>query len=94
MRAVATKRARPVLASQAENARSSRGEAERFVEFSSRAHMESPRNKDSIIPSRHNKADKRWVRWKVSPANPSMNAIEKEKFVGVISWPWGLTGST
>lgn len=62
VRAVATSRARPALASQAENASRSRGDAEKLVDVSSRVHRESARNNDSIIPSRQRRAESRWVR--------------------------------
>ena len=79
MRAVATKRASPALASQAENARRSIGEAEKWVVFSCRAHSERAINRESIIPSKHKRAERRWVRWNASPDNPSIKAEEKVK---------------
>ena len=62
VRAVATSRASPALASQAEKASSNTGDAAKFVESSCKAHKESARKRESIIPSRHNKADRKWVR--------------------------------
>lgn len=62
VRAVATRSASPALASQAENASRSIGAAENPVDSSCRAHKANAMNNDSIIPSRHNKADSRWVR--------------------------------
>lgn len=62
MRAVATSRASPALASQAENARRSIGEAAKLVEFSCKVHRERARNKESIIPSKQRSAERRWVR--------------------------------
>lgn len=56
---MATNRASPALASQAEKASSNRGAAEKFTEASSRVHRESARNKDSIIPSRQRRAERR-----------------------------------
>lgn len=93
VRAVATKRARPALASQAENAKRSRGDAEKLVEASSRVQRERARNRESIMPSRQRRADKRWVRWKASPANPKRNAAEKVKCIGVIRRLRTLTAS-
>lgn len=62
VRAVATSKARPALASQAEKARSSMGDAEKFVAFSSSVHRASARKRESIIPSRQRRADRRWSR--------------------------------
>lgn len=62
MRAVATRRARPALASQAENARRSMGEVEKCVESNWSVHKERATNKESIMPSRHKRAERRWVR--------------------------------
>lgn len=90
---MATSSARPVLASQAENARRSIGEAERLVESSWRVHRERAMNRESIIPSKHSRADRRWVRWKARPASPRMKAEEKAKWVGVIRRGWTLTTS-
>ena len=84
MRAVATRRARPALASQAEKARSSIGETEKLVVFSSKVHRDRARNRDNIIPSRQRRADRRCIRWNARPANPSKKAVEKVKCTGVI----------
>lgn len=62
MRAVATSSASPTPASQAENAKRSIGEAEKFVESSWRVQRERAINRESIIPSRHSRAERRWVR--------------------------------
>ena len=62
MRAVATSKARPALASQAEKARRIIGDAEKFVESSWRVHRESAMNSESIIPSKHKRAERRCVR--------------------------------
>lgn len=93
VRAVATKSARPALASQAEKARSSKGAAEKFVEVNSSVHRERARKRDNIMPSRHSKADNRWVRWNASPARPSRKAAEKVKCTGVIRGVRTLTAS-
>lgn len=62
VRAVATRRARPALASHAENASRSIGAAEKLVEFSWRVQRERAMNKDNIMPSKHKRAERRWVR--------------------------------
>lgn len=62
MRAVATSSAKPVLASQAEKARSSIGAVENPVDSNCSAHRASAINRDSIIPSKHRSADSKWVR--------------------------------
>lgn len=79
VRAVATRRASPALASQAENASRSRGEAEKFVEFSCSVHRDSAINRASIIPSRQSRADRRWCRWNARPVKPRIKADEKAK---------------
>lgn len=91
VRAVATSRASPVLASQAENARRKTGMEEKFVELNCMVHRDRAMNRDNIIPSRQRRADNKWVRWNVRPANPRMKAEEKEKWTGVIRWLWILT---
>lgn len=67
------------------------GEAEKLVLSSCKVHRDSAINRDSIIPSKHRRADKRWVRWKARPANPSRKVDEKAKWVGVIRQLWTLT---
>lgn len=62
VRAVATRRARPALASQAEKARRSMGAAEKLVDSSWRLQIERARNRESIMASRHRRAERRWVR--------------------------------
>lgn len=59
MRAVATKRARPALASQAEKASSSIGAAENMVDSNCMAQRASAINKDNIIPSKQSSAESR-----------------------------------
>lgn len=76
---MATSRARPALASQAENASRSIGAAEKLVVPSCRVQRERAINKDSIIPSKHRRAESRWVRWKARPVRPSRKADEKAK---------------
>lgn len=91
VRAVATRRASPVLASQAENASSRMGRAEKLVEERLMHHRERAINSESIIPSRQRRADKRCVRWNASPDSPKTKAVEKEKWIGVIRRLWTLT---
>ena len=62
VRAVATSKARPALASQAENANSIRADEENAVAARFKVHRERPRNKDNIIPSKQSSADSKWVR--------------------------------
>ena len=59
VRAVATKRARPAAASHAEKASRSIGAAEYSVASSWRAQTESAIKRESIIPSRHRRAESR-----------------------------------
>lgn len=59
---MATSRAKPALASQAENANSIKADDERAVAVRFSVHRERPRNRDNIIPSKHRSAESRWVR--------------------------------
>lgn len=59
---MATSRASPALASQAEKASKIMGEAEKLVESNCNVHKERAINRESIIPSRHKRADRRCVR--------------------------------
>ena len=59
---MATSSPRPALASQAEKAKRSIGEAEKLVADSCRVHRERAINKESIMPSRQSRAERRWVR--------------------------------
>lgn len=59
---MATSKAKPTLASQAENVSKSKGVAKELIELKCKVHKERPINRESIIPSKHNRADKRWVR--------------------------------
>lgn len=81
---MATSRASPALASQAEKASKRIGEEEKLVAFSSRVQRESARNRESIIPSKQRRADRRCIRWNARPASPSKKAVEKVKCTGVI----------
>lgn len=76
---MATRRARPALASHAENANRSIGAAEKFVESSCKVQRDRAINRESIIPSRHRRAERRWVRWNARPVSPRMKADEKAK---------------
>lgn len=80
-----------MLASQAENARSRTGRGEKLVEERLMDHRERAINNESIMPSRHKRADKRCVRWNASPDSPNIKAVEKEKWIGVIRGLWTLT---
>lgn len=60
VRAVATRRARPALASHAEKAKRSIGEVEKLVESSWRAQSERATKRESIIPSKQSRAERRW----------------------------------
>lgn len=84
MRAVATIRARPTPASQAENARRIRGAGEKLGEEVCRVHVDSAINSESIMLSRQRRAESRWMRWKANPSVPSRKADEKESWVRVI----------
>lgn len=88
VRAVATRRARPALASQAEKVSKRRGAAEKAVDSSCRDHRPSAINSDNIIPSKHKRADRRWVRWNARPVSPNRNAEVKLKCTGVIRKSW------
>lgn len=57
VRVAATKRARPVLASQAENASKRTGAKEVVKVPSCRVQIEKAINRVSIIPSRHRRAE-------------------------------------
>lgn len=59
---MATSRASPVLASQAENARRKTGKAEKLVELNCIDQRERAINRESIMPSKQRRADRRWVR--------------------------------
>lgn len=59
MRVVATSRARPALASQAEKASINIGTVEYPEAFNWRDQRDSPINKTSIIPSRQRSAERR-----------------------------------
>ena len=60
VRAVATRRASPALASHAEKANRSIGDAEKLVESSWRVQRERATKRESIIPSRQSSAERRW----------------------------------
>ena len=91
MRAVATKSASPVLASQAEKANSSIGAVEKLVDSNCSAHRARAINRDSIMPSKHNRAESKCVRWNASPISPKIKAELKLKCTGVIRGSWILT---
>lgn len=76
---MATRRAKPAPASQAEKANNKIGAAEKAVDSSCSIHRARAINKDSIMPSKHSRAESRWVRWNASPVSPSVNAEAKLK---------------
>lgn len=81
---MATIRARPTPASQAENARRSIGADEKLAEDSCRDHRERAMKSDNIIPSKHKRAERRWVRWKARPESPRRKVDEKANWAWVI----------
>lgn len=85
---MATRSARPALASQAEKVSKSIGAVEKLTDSNCSVHRANPINKDSIIPSKHKRAESRWVRWKASPISPKANAEVKLKCRGVIRGSW------
>lgn len=84
VRDVATSRAKPIAASQAEKARRSIGAEEKIGESNWRVHNERAKYRDSIIPSRHSKAESRWVRWNDSPDKARIKHVDKVKCMGVM----------
>lgn len=91
VRAVATRRANPALASHAEKARSIMGAGVKFVAPICKDQSDKAINNDSIMPSRHKSAERRWVRWNATPERPKINAVVKLKCVGVIRGLWIFT---
>ena len=85
---MATKSARPVLASQAEKASNSIGVVEKLVDSNCSVHKANAINRDSIIPSRHKSAESKCVRWNANPISPKIKAELKLKCTGVIGGPW------
>jgi len=85
---VATRRAKPVLASHAERARRNIGVERCAVAPSWRAHRVRPINNDNIIPSKQIRADRRRVRWRVKPTSARRKADEKARCVEVIKQLW------
>lgn len=63
----ATSIARPVPASQAENVSMSTGTRVNDVAWFSTGQVDRAMYIDSIMLSRHSRAEIRWVRWKASP---------------------------
>lgn len=61
--------ARPVPASHAEKVNIRMGTIMNDGVWLSMGHIDSPTNIESIMLSRHSRADTRWVRWKAKP-NP------------------------
>lgn len=84
---MATNKPKPALASHAENASKSIGVTVCETASSCKDQIDRAIKRDNIIPSRQRRAERRWVRWKASPAKPRANAEEKANCVGVI-WGW------
>lgn len=74
MRVEATRMARPVPASHAEKVSMMIGTAANEGVWLSIDHIVRPTNIESIMLSRHSRADTRWVRWKASPSPLRMKA--------------------
>lgn len=68
MRVEATRIARPVPASHAEKVSMMIGTIVNEGVWFSMGHIVRPTNIESIMLSRHSRADTRWVRWKASPS--------------------------
>lgn len=64
------------------------GAVEKAVASSCSVQRAKAINRDNIIPSRHNRAESRWVRWKARPVSPSIKAEVKLKCTGVIRGLW------
>lgn len=79
MRVVATKRAKPRLASQAENVSRIIGVREQVGVVIVMDQREMAINRDSIMLSRQMRADRRWERFKARPMRPRIKAEEKVK---------------
>lgn len=90
---MATSRASPALASQTERAKRRIGVVAKVVAFIWSIHRERPRNRESIIASRHNNAERRWARLKAKPNMPVRKAIVKAAWVVAIRQLWTLTTS-
>lgn len=67
VRVEATRRARPVPASQAENVSMKIGKRVAEGVWVCTGHIDRATYIDSIMLSRHNKAEIRWVRWRARP---------------------------
>lgn len=73
----ATSRARPVAASQAENANMRSGRRVADVVWVWIGHMERAMYMDNIMLSRHSRAETRCVRWKARPSPLRVKAEKK-----------------
>lgn len=67
VRVEATSRARPVAASQAENVSMRMGRIVEAGDWVWMGHMARATYMDSIMLSRHSRAEIKWVRWKARP---------------------------
>lgn len=79
MRVVATNRARPALASQAENVNKIMGIMEQVGDAIVIDQREMAINNDNIIPSIQIRADRRWERFRAKPIRLRTKADEKVK---------------
>lgn len=93
MRVVATRSARPALASQTDSVRRRIGAAAEMAVFSWSIQRERPKNNESIIASRQSRAERRCVRLKAKPKSPVRKAIVKAEWVVAIGQLWTLTTS-
>lgn len=55
------------------------GDVEKLDESSCKAQSENAMNKESIMPSKHRRADKRCTRLNARPISPRMKVQEKAK---------------
>lgn len=75
VRVEATSMARPVLASQAENVSMSTGIRVKDAAWFSMGQVDRAMYMESVMLSRHSRAEIRWVRWK---ANPRLLKVKAE----------------
>lgn len=85
---MATIRARPVLASHADSVSSSIGIKKWYPVFIWVVQVAIAINIANIIPSRHNRADKKWVRCSISPVVLNANADMAVNRVDNIKYFW------
>lgn len=88
---MATRMASPALASQAEKVKMMIGMMELDIEFNIIDQIAVAIKRVSIIPSRHNRANKRCERLNAKPIKPKINAELKLKYMGDIRCLWIFT---